>query len=89
MPAATPAVAPVQPTQAMVEPMAKLSYMRGVWRGPATGSNPDGSHSAGEDVRDEPRARRGYRLAARHADLAALTQRASTVAWIAARTTAA
>ncbi|HEU4615002.1 MAG TPA: hypothetical protein VFS15_23080 [Kofleriaceae bacterium] len=45
-PAATPAVAPVSPTQSMVEPMAKLSFMRGVWRGQATGRNPDGSSYA-------------------------------------------
>ncbi len=41
---ATPAVPAVQPTPALVGPMAKLSFMRGVWAGPAGGTNRDGSH---------------------------------------------
>lgn len=42
-PTAQAAVTPVKPTPAMVAPMAKLSFMRGVWRGRATGTLPDGS----------------------------------------------
>ena len=42
-PVAAAAVAPVTPTPAMVEPMAKLAFMRGVWRGPASGTLADGS----------------------------------------------
>jgi hypothetical protein len=36
-------VDPVKPTPGMVEPMNKLAFMRGVWRGRATGTLPDGS----------------------------------------------
>ena len=38
-----PAVSPVQPTPGRTEAMAKLSFMRGVWAGHATGTNRDGS----------------------------------------------
>ena len=34
---------PVKPTPALAKGMAKLSFMRGVWRGPASGTAPDGS----------------------------------------------
>ena len=37
-------VGPVTPTPALVGPMAKLAFMRGVWRGPASGVSPDRSH---------------------------------------------
>jgi hypothetical protein len=40
--AAAEPVKPVQPTPALSAAMAKLSYMRGVWRGPAKGAGPDG-----------------------------------------------
>jgi len=33
---------PVTPTPALVKPMAKLSFMRGIWAGPAKGTGPDG-----------------------------------------------
>jgi hypothetical protein len=39
----TPPAQAVKPTPGMVEPMNKLSFMRGVWRGRATGTLPDGS----------------------------------------------
>lgn len=39
-----PALPPVQPTPSLVAAMAKLSFMRGVWAGPASGTNRDGSH---------------------------------------------
>jgi len=42
---AAAAVQPVKPTAALAAGMAKLSFMRGVWAGPATGSN-HGSHYA-------------------------------------------
>jgi len=41
---ATPAVAPVQPTPALAKGMARLSFMRGVWAGPATGTTATGEH---------------------------------------------
>lgn len=34
--------APVKPTPGLVQPMAKLSFMRGIWAGPAKGTGPDG-----------------------------------------------
>ncbi len=36
------AVQPVKPTESLVAPMAKLSFMRGIWRGVANGTTPDG-----------------------------------------------
>jgi hypothetical protein len=41
---AAPAVAPVQPTPTLVQGMAKLGFMRGVWAGPATGTMRTGEH---------------------------------------------
>jgi hypothetical protein len=40
--AAADPVQPVKPTPALSAAMAKLSFMRGVWRGPAKGTAPDG-----------------------------------------------
>ena len=42
-PSSAPPTAAVAPTPALVEPMAKLAFMRGVWRGAASGTLPDGS----------------------------------------------
>src|SRR5688500_14982063 len=39
---ASPSVAPVKPTRALAPGMAKLSFMRGVWAGPASGTSPTG-----------------------------------------------
>ena len=41
--AAAPTVTAVTPTPELVAPMAKLAFMRGVWRGPATGVANDGT----------------------------------------------
>ncbi len=35
-------VQPVKPTESLIAPMAKLSFMRGTWRGVANGTTPDG-----------------------------------------------
>jgi hypothetical protein len=40
-PTKPPAVTPVEPTPALAPTMAKLGFMRGVWRGPAEGVGPD------------------------------------------------
>src|SRR4051812_9121273 len=40
---AAPTVIAVTPTPALVAPMAKLGFMRGIWRGPATGVAADGT----------------------------------------------
>ena len=34
----------VKPTESLVGPMAKLGFMRGIWRGLAEGTTPDGHH---------------------------------------------
>jgi hypothetical protein len=41
-PAAAPPPPPVQGTPALAPAMAKLGFMRGVWRGPASGTTEDG-----------------------------------------------
>jgi hypothetical protein len=40
--AAESKVTPVKPSPHLSGPMAKLGFMRGVWRGPASGTSPDG-----------------------------------------------
>jgi hypothetical protein len=40
------ALPPAEPTPELVAPMSKLGFMRGVWMGPATGLNEDGSSYA-------------------------------------------
>jgi len=41
-PPAAPALPAVKPTESLVEPMAKLAFMRGIWAGRATGVERDG-----------------------------------------------
>ena len=42
VPARADSVKPVTPTAALTAPMAKVAFMRGVWRGPAHGTSMDG-----------------------------------------------